>query len=76
MVACGTTEPLLRVETQEVKVPVPVACKSEIPSRPTLNVPKLKTTDTVYDKAKAYVADSKLRDGYERELLAALLSCK
>jgi len=76
LTACGTTEPLIRVETREVKIPVPVACKTEVPSRPALNVPNLKTTDTVYDKAKAYVADSQLRDGYERELLAALLSCK
>ena len=74
--ACGTTEPLLRVETKEVKVPVPVACKTEAPPVPVYNVPKLKITNTIFEKTQAYLADEQLRKAYAKELLAALNSCK
>lgn len=76
LVGCGTTEPLLKVETREVKVPVPVACKTPEPAVPDYNVPKLTTNSTIYQKTKAYLADEQLRKGYEKELLAALKSCK
>ena len=74
--ACGTTEPLIRVETKEVKVPVPVACKTADPALPDYNVPKLTVNSTIFEKTQAYLADSELRKGYEKELLAALASCR
>lgn len=76
LAGCGTTEPLIRVETREVKVPVPVACKTPEPAVPEYNVPKLTTNSSIFDKTKAYLADEELRKGYEKELLAALQSCK
>lgn len=74
--ACATTEPVIRVVTQRVEVPVPVPCKTPEPVVPVFNVPALTENDTVYDKAKAFVADNQLHKGYEIELLAALRSCK
>lgn len=74
--ACATDEPLVRVVTERVEVPVPVQCKTDIPATPIFNVPKLATTDTMFDKTKSYLADEQLRKAYEAELLAALKSCK
>lgn len=74
--ACGTTEPLIRVETKEVRIPVPIACKTEAPPVPVYNVPRLTITSTIFEKTQAYLADEQLRKAYEKELLAALNSCK
>ncbi len=74
--ACATTEPVVKVVTQKVEVPVAVPCKTEIPLSPTFNFSNLTIDKDLFEKSKAVLADRHLHIGYESELLAALKSCK
>ena len=74
--ACATQEPLVRVVTQKVEIPIPVACVTPLPIKPEYNVPKLTIDHNMFEKTKAYIADEQLRKGYEKELLVALNSCR
>lgn len=73
---CGTTEPVIKVETQIVKVPVPVACKEEKPPVPEYCFPKLTSNQTIYEKTRCLLSDKQLREAYEIKLSAALQACK
>jgi uncharacterized lipoprotein YajG len=75
LTACGTTKPIISVQPQEVFVPVAVACKAVVPSKPDFNFDKATVDQNIFDKIKALLADRKLHLGYETELLAALTSC-
>lgn len=73
--ACGHTEPVINTVIQKVEIPVEVPCKAKIPTVPDFNFGKLASTDDIYAKSKAALADRELHLGYEIELLAALNSC-
>jgi len=73
---CGTTEPVIKVVTQRVEVPVPVACKEEKPPTPDYCFPKLTTNQTIYEKSRCMLSDRELREAYEVKLAAALQACK
>lgn len=75
LTGCATPLPVISVRTQIVDVPVPVVCNAVVPSMPLYNFDSMKTSDDVFDKTKALLADRKLSLGYQTELLAALLSC-
>lgn len=75
LAACAHTEPVIKVEVREVKVPVAVPCKAEIPAKPDFNFGKIDPDDNLFNKTKAVLADRKLHLAYEEELLTALKSC-
>lgn len=75
LTGCATQEQV-RYETVRVEVPIPVVCKTPDPEKPQYNFDKLKPEDTIHDKVKALLADRLLKEAYEKELEAALKSCK
>lgn len=62
-------------QTQTGKVPVPVECPEQVPSRPAMPTDALKVTTPLHQKARAAMAEIELREGYEGKLLAALQGC-
>lgn len=73
--ACATTDPVIQTVIQKVEVPVYIPCKADIPQVPDFNFDDLNVDQNIYDKVRALLADRKLHQGYETELLAALKSC-
>lgn len=76
LVGCATTEPQIRIETKEVKVPVAIPCKTEDPVKPVVEFDKLRVEDNIEVKTKALLADRQRSIAYQKELEAALKSCK
>ena len=76
LVGCATTEPTVKVVTQRVEVPVPVACKQEAPVPPSYCFSSLSSTSDIYDKTKCLLSDRDLSIGYETELLSKFNACK
>ena len=72
---CATTEPVINTVIQKVEVPVAVPCKVTVPAKPDYNFDKVTVDQDVFDKTKALLADRKLSQGYEGELIAALNTC-
>jgi len=75
LVGCATREPVINTVIQRVEVPIAVPCKVAVPAKPDLNFDKLTVEQDIFDKTKSVLADRKLTQGYETELLAALNSC-
>ena len=73
---CATTDPVIKVVTQRVEIPVPVACKEEAPALPEYCFSKLIETSDIYDKTKCLLSDRDRSLGYETELLAKFNACK
>lgn len=73
---CALTEPIIKVVTQKVEVPVPVACKEEVPAVPDYCFTKLGQDTDIYDKTKCLLSDRERSLGYEIELVAKLKACK
>ncbi len=65
-----------RVETVEVRVPVPVECREPVPARPAMPTEALRVGVTVDDFARAAMAEIERREGYEGQLLNALEACR
>ena len=65
-----------RVETSEVRVPVPVACIEPVPPRPAMPTEALRPGITIDDFARAAMAEIERREGYEGQLLTALENCR
>jgi hypothetical protein len=76
LTGCATTEPVIKIVTQRVEVPVPVACKEEVPAVPEYCFSKLSEGSDIYDKTKCLLSDRVRSIGYEIELLAKLKACK
>lgn len=72
LAGCGTTP---RVEIQRVNVAVPVQCKEPIPERPVMPTEALRPGATVDQYAQASMAEIERREGYEGQLVAALVAC-
>jgi len=72
---CATTDPVINTVIQKVEVPIEVPCKAIVPTKPDFNFDKVTLDQDVFEKTKALLADRKLHQGYEIELLAALNSC-
>jgi hypothetical protein len=75
LTACSHTEPIINTVIQKVEVPVPVPCKAEEPVKPEFNFDKLSPDSDIFEKTKSLLADRKLHESYEAELLTALKSC-
>lgn len=69
LVGCGV------VPGQTVKVPVPVACRVEMPARPAMPTETLWPGVDLDRFAATALAEIELREGYEDELRAALDGC-
>lgn len=63
------------VQLQQVKVPVPVACREPIPERPVMPTEALRHPVTLDAFAQAAMAEIERREGYEQLLLSGLRSC-
>ncbi len=64
-----------RVETVEVRVPVPVECRETVPERPAMPTEVLRPGASLDDFARAAMAELERREGYEGQLVAALRAC-
>lgn len=71
LAGCGATVP------QRVEVPVPVPCirADQVPQRPALSTDTLRPDASVYDKARAALAERQQLRGYVEELEAVLEAC-
>lgn len=68
-----------RVELQTVKVPLPVACRQDVPVRPIMPTETLHARPAPVDVdqfTQAAQAELLKREGYEIKLLAALTACR
>ncbi|AVS96674.1 hypothetical protein C8232_10750 [Paracidovorax avenae] len=65
-----------RVETVEVRVPMPVECQEPVPARPAMPTEALRPGATLDDFARATMAEIERREGYEGQLLTALEACR
>ncbi len=74
--SCASTEPIVRVVTQKVEIPVPVACKALVPIPPEYCFPLLSKDADIFEKSKCLLSDRLKSIGYETELLTTLNSCK
>lgn len=63
------------VEIQRVNVAVPVECKEPIPTRPVMPTDAMRPGATVDQFAQAAMAEIERREGYEGQLVAALVIC-
>lgn len=73
LAGCGATAP--RVEIQRVNIAVPVECKEPIPTRPVMPTEALRPGADVDQFAQAAMAEIERREGYEGQLVAALVIC-
>ncbi|MDF2793570.1 MAG: lipoprotein [Pseudomonas orientalis] len=69
----GKVEPQIR--TVRVEVPVQVPCRVPEVAVPTWAAVGLKKGDSLEVKVRALLAERRQRIGYERQLLAAVISC-
>jgi hypothetical protein len=69
--AC-TTAPVLT----EIKVPIPVECREEVPSRPVMPTEEFKAKPTLDQFTQAAQAELERREGYELQLRTALEACR
>lgn len=76
LVGCATPEPVVRIVTVRVEVPVPIACKEETPLPPAFCFDRLAETSNIYEMVQCLLSDRKLSQGYEIELTATLKACK
>jgi hypothetical protein len=76
LAGCASQDPIIRIVTQRVEVPVPVPCKEIAPTPPDYCFSKLTPDSDIYDKTKCLLSDRANSKGYEIELLAKLNACK
>lgn len=69
LTACGVA-PL-----REVRIPVPVECRVEMPVRPAMPTEMLLPGGDLDRFSAAALAEMELREGYESELYVALMQC-
>ena len=63
------------VEIQRVNVAVPVACQEPTPERPVMPTEALRPGATVDQYVQASMAEIERREGYEGQLVGALVIC-
>ncbi len=69
--ACATTgAPVI------VKVPIPIVCAVATPTRPAMPTETLPARPLLDALVQAALAEIELREGYESELLTALVACQ
>jgi hypothetical protein len=76
LIGCATQEPVIKIVTQKVEVPVAVPCKEEAPPPPDFCFVKIQDGTDIYVQVRCLLSDRKLGQGYQTELLAKLNACK
>ena len=76
LTGCATTEPVIKVVTQRVEVPIAVACKEEIPPPPEYCFNNISPESDIYSFVQCLLSDRKLSHAQEIVLTAKLKSCK
>lgn len=71
--ACSSVPP--KIETVYVKVPVPVSCVKEMPTKPTFVVDQVRGDESLGEITDAYMVDRHQRIIYETRLEALLVGC-
>lgn len=75
LVACaGKIEP--QVQYVRVEVPVQVPCRAPELAVPSWAAAGLRKTDSLEVKVRALLAERRQRIGYEKQMLAAVVSCR
>lgn len=69
LAGCGTTQ------YTQVRVPVPVECKEQVPERPAMPTEGLHPGTPPWVLQRAALAEIDRREGYELQLRAALVAC-
>lgn len=72
LTGCATVP---KVETQIVKVEVPVRCKATLPEKPIEYTKNVTAKDPLLVKANAFIAENKERKAYEIKLEATISEC-
>lgn len=70
LAGCATTDRLV-----EAKVPVPVECREQEPTRPAMDTESLKPEARIDEQSRAMRAEIEAREGYEDRLRTALRNC-
>lgn len=70
----GKVEP--QVQYVRVEVPVQVTCRAPEVAVPPWAAAGLRKTDSLEVKVRALLAERRQRNGYEREVVAALQACR
>lgn len=70
LTACSSTKQLV-----EVKVPVPVECREEVPARPVMPTEEFTEKPALDQYVRAARAEIERREGYEIQLRGALERC-
>lgn len=74
LAGCASKAPEIR--SVRVEIPVQVPCKTKEVTVPAWAASGLKKSDPLEVKTRALLAERRQRIGYERELLAAVMSCQ
>lgn len=74
LAGCSTT-PKERIVTKEVKVPVPVACKVDIPPPPAYEGDTMDLSQDILGLVKGLLIDQQQRKITEADLRARLVGC-
>ncbi|MGY2285147.1 hypothetical protein [Pseudomonas gingeri] len=74
LAGCAAREP--EVRTVRVEVAVPVPCNAPAVAVPPWAAAGLKKSDSLEVKVRALLAERRQRMGYERQLVAAVDSCR
>lgn len=61
--------------TVQVKVPVPVECRVDVPDRPEMPTEQFSEQPTIDQFTQGAMAELERREGYEQKLRAALAAC-
>ena len=69
LVGCGTAKHV------QVRAPVPVACKEQVPERPVMPSESLQPGVAPWVLLRAALAEIDRREGFEVQLVAALRAC-
>ncbi|MFJ3259824.1 hypothetical protein ACIPK7_06180 [Pseudomonas sp. NPDC086581] len=75
LTACAS-QPAPEPRTVRVEVPVPVPCKVGPVAVPIWATASLRQTDSLQTKVRALLAERLQRQGYERQLVAAVQACQ
>ena len=64
------------IQTQEVRVPIPTSCVTQIPRRPLSSLDGLPIDSPVFDSVQSLLADREQMWAYATSLEALLEACK
>lgn len=73
LAGCATTEP--RIVYRDVKVPIPVPCKVDLPAEPDYATNSLALDAPIFDMVRALLVEREQRKARDVEVTAAARSC-